>query len=138
MRRIGVLLLGDENDPILKPLLQKGERVRDKIAASKRKGLWVGGPIPLGYATVKKKLVIVLEEAETGSVARDRGGMNIGDRSSRTRGHACCRNRAKIRTSDADPVDGDGNTDRGLHGGEAVSDQRPLGHQAESKVVRRG
>jgi DNA invertase Pin-like site-specific DNA recombinase len=42
-----------------------GERVRDKIAASKRKGLWVGGPVPLGYATVNKKLVIVREEAET-------------------------------------------------------------------------
>jgi site-specific DNA recombinase len=42
-----------------------GERVRDKIAASKRKGLWVGGPIPLGYATVNKKLVIAAEEAET-------------------------------------------------------------------------
>jgi site-specific DNA recombinase len=42
-----------------------GERVRDKVAASKRKGLWVGGPIPLGYATVNKKLVIVPEEAET-------------------------------------------------------------------------
>jgi site-specific DNA recombinase len=42
-----------------------GERVRDKIAASKRKGLWVGGPIPLGYATVNKKLVLVPEEAET-------------------------------------------------------------------------
>jgi hypothetical protein len=42
-----------------------GERVRDKIAASKRKGLWVGGPVPLGYATVNKKLVIVPEEAET-------------------------------------------------------------------------
>jgi site-specific DNA recombinase len=41
-----------------------GERVRDKIAASKRKGLWVGGPIPLGYATLNKKLVIVPEEAE--------------------------------------------------------------------------
>src|SRR6201991_1447756 len=36
-----------------------GERVRDKIAASKRKGLWVGGPIPLGYATVNKKLVVL-------------------------------------------------------------------------------
>src|SRR6266853_1134439 len=32
-----------------------GERVRDKIAASKRKGIWVGGPIPLGYASVGKK-----------------------------------------------------------------------------------
>jgi site-specific DNA recombinase len=42
-----------------------GERVRDKIAASKRKGLWVGGPVPFGYATVNKKLVIVPEEAET-------------------------------------------------------------------------
>jgi DNA invertase Pin-like site-specific DNA recombinase len=42
-----------------------GERVRDKIAASKRKGLWVGGPIPLGYATVYKKLVVLPEEAET-------------------------------------------------------------------------
>ena len=40
-----------------------GERVRDKIAASKRKGLWVGGPIPLGYASVNKKLVVVPEEA---------------------------------------------------------------------------
>jgi len=42
-----------------------GERVRDKIAASKRKGLWVGGPIPLGYASRDKKLIIVPEEAET-------------------------------------------------------------------------
>src|SRR5713101_4399313 len=42
-----------------------GERVRDKIAASKRKGIWVGGPVPLGYATVDKKLVVVPEEAET-------------------------------------------------------------------------
>jgi site-specific DNA recombinase len=31
-----------------------GERVRDKIAASKRKGIWVGGPVPLGYAAVDK------------------------------------------------------------------------------------
>src|SRR5262245_4016489 len=42
-----------------------GERVRDKIAASKRKGIWVGGPVPLGYASIKKKLVVVPEEAET-------------------------------------------------------------------------
>ncbi len=40
-----------------------GERVRDKIAASKRKGLWVGGPIPLGYRSIGKKLEIVPEEA---------------------------------------------------------------------------
>jgi site-specific DNA recombinase len=42
-----------------------GERVRDKIAASKRKGIWVGGPIPLGYRCIDKKLVIAPAEAET-------------------------------------------------------------------------
>ena len=41
-----------------------GERVRDKIAASKRKGIWVGGPVPLGYAAVDKKIVVVPAEAE--------------------------------------------------------------------------
>jgi DNA invertase Pin-like site-specific DNA recombinase len=41
-----------------------GERVRDKIAASKRKGLWIGGPVPLGYAAVNKKIVVVPAEAE--------------------------------------------------------------------------
>ena len=40
-----------------------GERVRDKISASKRRGIWVGGPIPLGYRSVDKKLEIVPEEA---------------------------------------------------------------------------
>src|SRR5262249_13059578 len=40
-----------------------GERVRDKIAASKRKGLWVGGPVPLGYAAVDQKIVVVAAEA---------------------------------------------------------------------------
>jgi site-specific DNA recombinase len=33
-----------------------GERVRDKIAASKSKGLWVGGPVSLGYRSTAKKL----------------------------------------------------------------------------------
>src|SRR2546427_8250206 len=41
-----------------------GERVRDKIAASKRKGIWVGGPVPLGYAAVDKKILVVAAEAE--------------------------------------------------------------------------
>jgi site-specific DNA recombinase len=41
-----------------------GERVRDKIAASKRKGLWVGRPLPLGYSAVDKKVVVVPAEAE--------------------------------------------------------------------------
>jgi site-specific DNA recombinase len=42
-----------------------GERVRDKIAASKRKGIWMGGPVPLGYDVVDRKLVINEQEAET-------------------------------------------------------------------------
>ena len=42
-----------------------GERVRDKIAASKRKGIWVGGPVPLGYTAVAKKIVVVPAAAET-------------------------------------------------------------------------
>ena len=41
------------------------ERIRDKIAASKRKGMWMGGAIPLGYAVKDKKLVINSTEAET-------------------------------------------------------------------------
>jgi hypothetical protein len=41
-----------------------GERIRDKIAASKRKGIWVGGNVPLGYESRDKKLVIHEEEAE--------------------------------------------------------------------------
>ena len=32
------------------------ERIRDKIAASKRKGLWVGGPLPLGYDMTDGKI----------------------------------------------------------------------------------
>jgi DNA invertase Pin-like site-specific DNA recombinase len=41
-----------------------GERVRDKIAASKAKGLFMGGNIPLGYTNQNKKLIIVPQEAE--------------------------------------------------------------------------
>ncbi len=40
------------------------ERIRDKIAASKRKGLWVGGKVPLGYSLKDGKIVIVADEAE--------------------------------------------------------------------------
>jgi site-specific DNA recombinase len=40
------------------------ERIRDKIAASKRKGLWVGGNLPLGYETKVGKIAIVEKEAE--------------------------------------------------------------------------
>ncbi len=41
-----------------------GERIRDKVAASKRKGMWMGGPVPLGYAVKDRKLIIVPDEAE--------------------------------------------------------------------------
>jgi site-specific DNA recombinase len=40
------------------------ERVRDKIAASRRKGKWTGGTIPLGYDAKEKKLVVNKTEAE--------------------------------------------------------------------------
>lgn len=41
------------------------ERVRDKVAASKAKGLWMGGNLPLGYINRDKKLIIVPDDAET-------------------------------------------------------------------------
>jgi DNA invertase Pin-like site-specific DNA recombinase len=40
------------------------ERIRDKIAASKRKGLWVGGMVPLGYDTRDRKISVNEPEAE--------------------------------------------------------------------------
>src|SRR5262245_19772381 len=40
------------------------ERVRDKIAASKRRGLWTGGVVPLGYKAENRQLVIQPAEAE--------------------------------------------------------------------------
>src|SRR6266403_1031920 len=42
-----------------------GERIRDKIAASKKKGMWMGGVPPLGYRAQDGKLIIVEGEAET-------------------------------------------------------------------------
>jgi DNA invertase Pin-like site-specific DNA recombinase len=40
------------------------ERIRDKIAASKRKGLWVGGMAPLGYDTKDRKITVNEAEAD--------------------------------------------------------------------------
>ena len=42
------------------------ERVRDKVAASRRKGMWMGSTVPLGYRAENKKLVI--DEAEAAKV----------------------------------------------------------------------
>lgn len=41
-----------------------GERIRDKIAASKKKGMWMGGTVPLGYEVKDRKLEINKPEAE--------------------------------------------------------------------------
>jgi len=41
------------------------ERIRDKIAASKRKGMWMGGVVPLGFDVIDKKLVVNNTEAKT-------------------------------------------------------------------------
>ena len=42
-----------------------GERIRDKIAASKKKGMWMGGFVPLGYDIKDRKLLINTKEAQT-------------------------------------------------------------------------
>src|SRR6202042_2686546 len=43
-----------------------GERIRDKIAASKKKGMWMGGVVPLGYRVEDRALHIVEDHAEIG------------------------------------------------------------------------
>lgn len=40
-----------------------GERIRDKFAASRKKGMWMGGYVPMGYAVKDRKLVIAEAEA---------------------------------------------------------------------------
>lgn len=42
-----------------------GERIRDKVAASKKKGIWMGGSVPMGYRVQDRKLLVVPEEAAT-------------------------------------------------------------------------
>jgi len=42
-----------------------GERIRDKIAASKQKGMWMGGLVPIGYDAIDRRLVVNQSEAET-------------------------------------------------------------------------
>ena len=94
------------------------ERIRDKVAASKRKGLWVGGMVPLGYELKDGKLLIVEEEAEQvrtifrrylelGSVNRlvvdlrssEASGPRSGScRTARTRGGVCLHARAALST----------------------------------------
>src|ERR1700732_3626742 len=42
-----------------------GERIRDKFAASRRKGMWMGGNVPLGYDVIERRLVVNEAEAKT-------------------------------------------------------------------------
>ena len=42
-----------------------GERIRDKVAASKRKGIWMGGSVPIGYDVRERKLLVNESEAKT-------------------------------------------------------------------------
>jgi site-specific DNA recombinase len=42
-----------------------GERIRDKVAASKRKGIWMGGTLPIGYDVCERRLVVNDSEAKT-------------------------------------------------------------------------
>lgn len=77
-----------------------GERIRDKIAASKAKGMWMGGYVPLGYDVKDRKLVINENEASVvrnifqryvalGSVQLLRAELNCGGQTSKRRE---CRN----------------------------------------------
>jgi site-specific DNA recombinase len=49
-----------------------GERIRDKFAASRRKGMWMGGTIPLGYDVKDRKLIVNEAEAEIVRLIFDR------------------------------------------------------------------
>ena len=40
-----------------------GERIRDKVAASRKRGIWMGGYVPLGYEVKDRKLIIKESEA---------------------------------------------------------------------------
>ena len=59
---------------LLRPVRTRGhcERIRDKIAASKKKGIWVGGVLPLGYRVLDRKLVVDEDEARTVRLIFDR------------------------------------------------------------------
>ena len=84
-----------------------GERIRDKIAASKKKGLWMGGLVPLGYRVEHRALHVVEEHA---AFVRDlyrvisRSAASCGSRLSSTRRMCGCRQgltgRAKSRAAD--------------------------------------
>jgi len=77
-----------------------GERIRDKIAASKKKGMWMGGLVPLGYDCVDRQLVVNSAEADT---VREifRKYLRLGCVSKLKQVLEHKRIRSKLRTSDA-------------------------------------
>src|SRR5258705_12663310 len=62
-----------------------GERIRDKIAASKNKGMWMGGMPPLGYDVKNRKLVV--NAAEPASLSRPTGAISRPSRFTRCGAH---------------------------------------------------
>jgi len=98
-----------------------GERIRDKIAASKRKGMWMGGVPPLGYDVRERRLVVDPAEAETvrgifrryltlGSVRRLKGHRPVRSLAScsTTAGSRCmCRAQPKVRGATSTTSRGD-------------------------------
>jgi len=88
------------------------ERIRDKIAASKKKGLWMGGNVPLGYEAEDRTLRIVPEEAETVQMLFDLYEQ-LGTVTAVTRKAAVLGLRSKRRTGrDGAPLGGGGHGSR--------------------------
>ena len=104
-----------------------GERVRDKIAASKRKGIWVGGMVPLGYRAVRKKLEIAPEEADL--VRRDIRAVHRARLSRRS----CRRAERARRQTEAPPA-----RQRAQQGRGALHNWSARAHAEEPHVYRRG
>jgi site-specific DNA recombinase len=75
-----------------------GERIRDKIAASKKKGMWMGGVPPLGYDVRERRLVVNPQEAETVSYIYQRY-LQLGSVRELSRELADCGIVSKVRVS---------------------------------------
>jgi site-specific DNA recombinase len=57
-----------------------GERIRDKVSASNRKGIWMGGALPLGYDVHQHKLIVNRDEARSTQLVNCCGYPNRSDR----------------------------------------------------------
>jgi DNA invertase Pin-like site-specific DNA recombinase len=89
-----------------------GERIRDKIAASKKKGMWMGGLVPLGYDCVDRRLVVNRAEAD---IVREifRQYLRLGCVSKLKHFLEQKQIRSKIRTSNAGHTNGGATYSRG-------------------------